>query len=129
MHHPFYCYPSGQRKINYCRARDRPLCHRHHVGSCVGSSALADADFLSAFLTSSQRSLRFDPCKRPLPYLWLGRQGSNLGMLESESSALPLGDAPIKEMDFLTKIAFAVKQKSTLRRVNIARSIHDDQNG
>jgi len=26
---------------------------------------------------------------------WLGRQGSNLGMLESKSSALPLGDAPI----------------------------------
>jgi hypothetical protein len=26
---------------------------------------------------------------------WQGRQGSNLGMLESKSSALPLGDAPI----------------------------------
>ena len=26
---------------------------------------------------------------------WLGRQGSNLGMPESKSGALPLGDAPI----------------------------------
>ncbi|MEE4252418.1 MAG: hypothetical protein V2I50_00070 [Desulfuromusa sp.] len=42
-------------------ARDRPLRHRHPVGSCVGSPALADADLLSAFLTLSQRSLRFDP--------------------------------------------------------------------
>jgi hypothetical protein len=25
---------------------------------------------------------------------WLGRQGSNLGMPESKSGALPLGDAP-----------------------------------
>jgi hypothetical protein len=29
-------------------------------------------------------------------------------------------------MDFLTKIAFAVKQKSTLRRVNVVRSIFAD---
>ena len=29
----------------------------------------------------------------PLFY-WLGRQGSNLGMSESKSDALPLGDAP-----------------------------------
>ena len=27
--------------------------------------------------------------------MWLGRQGSNLGMPESKSGALPLGDAPI----------------------------------
>ena len=26
---------------------------------------------------------------------WLGREDSNLGMLESESNALPLGDAPM----------------------------------
>ncbi|MDX2494416.1 MAG: hypothetical protein QNK27_05600 [Desulfuromusa sp.] len=42
-------------------ARDRPLRHQHHVGSCVDCPTLADADFLSAFLTLSQRSLRFDP--------------------------------------------------------------------
>src|SRR6266568_219069 len=29
---------------------------------------------------------------------WLGRQGSNLGMPESKSGALPLGDAPIQRI-------------------------------
>jgi hypothetical protein len=41
--------------------RDRPLRHRLHVGFCVGSPTLTDADILSAFLTLSQRSFRFDP--------------------------------------------------------------------
>ena len=45
---------------------------------------------------------------------WLGHQGSNLGMLESKSSALPLGDAPLNEIDFLTKLNYIVKQKPTL---------------
>ena len=30
---------------------------------------------------------------------WLGRQDSNLGMAESKSAALPLGDAPIRRSD------------------------------
>jgi hypothetical protein len=30
---------------------------------------------------------------------WLGRQDSNLGMLGSKPSALPLGDAPIVSQD------------------------------
>jgi hypothetical protein len=35
---------------------------------------------------------------------WLGRQGSNLGMPESKSGALPLGDAPTTK-SFTTKPA------------------------
>ena len=38
----------------------RPLRHPHHAGSCVGSPTLADAAVLAAFLTFSQRSLRFE---------------------------------------------------------------------
>ena len=33
---------------------------------------------------------------RPTPASWLGRQDSNLGMPESKSGALPLGDAPTR---------------------------------
>ena len=40
----------------------RLLLRQHHVDSCVGSSALADADVLSAFLTFSQR---FAPLRIP----------------------------------------------------------------
>ena len=36
-------------------------------------------------------------CKR-LFLLWQGGQDSNLGMPESKSGALPLGDTPKKEM-------------------------------
>ena len=33
---------------------------------------------------------------------WQGRQGSNLGMPESKSGALPLGDAPLIDLSALT---------------------------
>lgn len=32
--------------------------------------------------------------------IWLGRQDSNLRMLVPKTSALPLGDAPLTEIDF-----------------------------
>jgi hypothetical protein len=41
---------------------------------------------------------------------WLGRQDSNLGMPESKSGALPLGDAPIKNQARGTRLK--VKGKS-----------------
>ena len=44
--------------------RIRPLRHPHHAGSCVGSPPFAVADILSAFLTLSQRSLRFESSLR-----------------------------------------------------------------
>ena len=39
----------------------------------------------------------FDCAARAAPpaKIWLGREGSNLRMVESKSTALPLGDAPI----------------------------------
>ena len=36
-------------------------------------------------------------CMKVSVHNWLGRQGSNLGMTESKSVALPLGDAPIMQ--------------------------------
>ena len=123
MHHPFSCYPSGQLIFYGWVGRDRPLRHQHRVGSCVGSPTLADADFLSAFLTLSQRSHRFDPFRDQSNLKWLGRQGSNLRMPESKSGALPLGDAPLNKMDFLAKLGHVVKQKTDLATISVARSV------
>gem|GEM_PF-4232916 len=57
----------------------RPLCRPHHVGSGVDSPALADADVLPAFLTLSQRSLRFESPKDPylLDFKWRRGRDSN----------------------------------------------------
>jgi hypothetical protein len=38
----------------------------------------------------------------PFPVMWQGCEDSNLGMTESESVALPLGDTPTCEKSFIT---------------------------
>ncbi len=58
-------------------------------------------------MVGRQRSLRFESwlmklftnCEK-----WLGRQDSNLGMPESKSGALPLGDAPSQEERLSSKV-------------------------
>src|ERR1700704_4989039 len=55
-------------------------------------------------------------------YGWLGRQDSNLGMVESKSTALPLGDAPaggrtIKTMGRRRKIPIVASGGVVSRRV------------
>ncbi len=87
-------------------ARIRPLRHRHHGDSCVNHLRSLTRPSMAAFLTLSQRSLRFESWLMEMFTnwgKWLGRQDSNLGMPESKSGALPLGDAPLHEERFSSK--------------------------
>ncbi len=69
-----------------------------------------EAEALSFFVVTPRdnvHSLNSQGCY----FMWLGRQGSNLGMPESKSGALPLGDAPLIVHGFLAKIGSVVKKK------------------
>jgi hypothetical protein len=52
-------------------------------------------DVLEQLVTGTPKPMQFGKgvVRRCVPD-WLGRQDSNLGMAESKSAALPLGDAP-----------------------------------
>ena len=49
------------------------------------------------------------PEKNDLLTIWQGCQDSNLGMPESKSGALPLGDTPKKEMSLIPDLLLFVK--------------------
>ncbi len=60
---------------------------------------------MAAFLTLSQRSLRFESWLMEMLMNWgmAGAPDLNSGMPESKSGALPLGDAPLHEERFSSK--------------------------
>jgi hypothetical protein len=65
------------------------------VGTCAGMFGRV-VDDAQAYPKRGAKQNRHPPRDdRCLVFEWLGRQGSNLGMSESKSDALPLGDAPI----------------------------------
>ena len=55
-------------------------------------------------------------------YAWLGRQDSNLGMVESKSTALPLGDAPAGGRTIMTK---AMQRKALIGRPEGLQIVED----
>lgn len=70
----------------------------------LSNSSLLLSIFASIVNILNHSLLRSDSTWGPIK-IWLGYQDSNLGMLESKSSALPLGDTPLfipyKKLSFI----------------------------
>src|SRR5688572_1296140 len=79
---------AASMRLTLAASRLRPVAAR--------LSKIAPGDFVEPLRGSHPGNvLAILKCPRTGTSKWLGRQDSNLGMPESKSGALPLGDAPM----------------------------------